>query len=283
MRPLARRPDPRHATFEALLSHPRVLEFLRSRVRDLPDDDGDDFISQSLEALWHRRDGARSPDTLPRMMGLARHVVDGKIADHWRRKAVRAKRIVRTPNVPRDEGDPLPESERAHEQPTYVDVIAPPRSITPLDRLLGKEQLAFVQAHASDVGLTDDDLESMQALDADELTVDQAAAGRGMQADALRKRLQRIRQKLDQGWAERVAFGPRSLMALMRQALLRYFLACQKSEVPFTFSVRKRGRLRLIDQGDPKRSARVETRFETRKKESSCPTPRRPQPPQHPQ
>jgi DNA-directed RNA polymerase specialized sigma24 family protein len=262
MRPPARRPDPRHATFEALLSHPRVLEFLRSRVRDLPDDDGDDVVSQSLEALWHRRDGARSPDTLPRMMGLARHVVDGKVADHWRRKAVRAKRIVRTPKVPRDEGDPLPESLRAHDQPAYVEVIAPLRSITPLDRLLGREQLAFVQGRASVVGLTDDDLESMQAIDADELTLGQAAAARGMQSDALRKRLQRIRQKLHQGWAGRVALGP------------------------FIFSVRKRGRLRLIDQGDRKRSALVETRLETRNKESPCLPPRKPrspQPPQHPQ
>ncbi len=263
MRPLARQPDAQHPTYEALLSHPGVIELLRWKVRDLQDDDGDDVVSQSLEALWHRRGGARPPDTLARMMGLARHVVDGKIADHWRRKAVRAKRIVRTPKVPRDECDPLPESGRAHHQPTYVEVIAPLRSITPLDRLLGKEQLAFVHAHAAEVGLGDDDLETMQALEAGELTVGQAAAARGMPEGTLGSRLHRIRERLRRAWAER--------------------LACQESAVPFTLSARKRGRLRLIDQGDPKRSARVETRLETQKKESMCLPPRKPQPSQHPQ
>jgi RNA polymerase sigma factor (sigma-70 family) len=250
MLPIARHVDPRLAAYESLLAHPRVLRFMRWRVRDLPEEDAEDVFSQALEALWQRRVVAHPPDDLPRMRGLARRVVDGKIADYYRRKAVHETRVERTPHIPRDADDPLPESNLLQDQPNYVEEIAPPRSITALDRLLWKEQLAFVRESANEVGLTGDDLEVMQGLDADELTVEQAAAARGMPEGTLGSRLHRIRQKLHRGWAKRVAFGPSDLMALIRQALARYSLACQKSEEPYTFIARKRGRLRLLDQGD---------------------------------
>ena len=50
------------------------------------------------------------------------------------------------------------------------------------------------------MGLTDDDVETMQALDCDEMTVEQAAALRGMEPGALRVRLHRIRKRINEAW-----------------------------------------------------------------------------------
>jgi len=200
---VARPADSPYAPYAALLTQPEVRAALWKRVWNVQRADAADMVSDTFEALWRRRDDPNLPDSLQRMIGLALTVIDAKVIDRTRRRAVDRKRLVDAARlVPRDEDDP-PLSELAgQDQPNYVDEIAPLRSITAYDHLAARRQLAFVQSSAWEVGLTDDDLEIMQALDVDEVTVEQAAAERGLPAGALRVRLHRLRQRLGAAWAE---------------------------------------------------------------------------------
>ncbi len=195
--------DSPYAPYAVLLTRPEVRSALWKKVWNLQKADAADVVSESFEALWRRRDDPNLPDSLERMIALARHVIDAKVIDRRRRRAVVWKRLVDAARlVPRDEDDPPLAEVAGEDQPNYVDESAPPRSITPYDHLAARLQLEFVDDRADQVGLTDDDLEVMQALDVGEVTLEEAAAARGLPATALRVRLHRIRQKLGEAWAD---------------------------------------------------------------------------------
>jgi DNA-directed RNA polymerase specialized sigma24 family protein len=211
---VARHLDSPHASYSVLLTHPHVRQAIWRMVRRMPRADGQDLISQSFEALWRRRDDPHLPDCIERMVGLARRVMEAKIIDYYRRRDVERSRIIDAPHVHRDDDEPPPARRSSAEQPNFVDEILPPASIDAAELLGVKQQLAVVQSCAERVGFTDDDLEIMLAVDADEVTLEEAAAAHGMAGNALRMRLLRIRRKLDQAWADHVVSTPRALMAL---------------------------------------------------------------------
>ncbi len=211
---VAGRLDSRYAAYSVLLTHPHVRQAIWRMVRRMPRADGQDLISQSFEALWRRRDDPHLPDCIERMIGLARRVMGAKIVDYYRRRDVERSRIVDAPHIPRDEDEPPPARRPREEQPNFVDEILPPVSIDASELLGVRQQLAVVQSDAERIGFTDDDLEIMLAVDADEVTLEEAAAARGMAGNALRMRLLRIRRRLDQAWVDHVASTPRALMAL---------------------------------------------------------------------
>jgi RNA polymerase sigma factor (sigma-70 family) len=214
--------DSPYASYAELLTRAEVRSALWKRVWRLQTADAADLVSESFEALWRRRDDPSLPDSLERMIGLALHVIDAKIIDRNRRRSVQWKRIVDAARlVPRDEDDPPLSEVAGEDQPNYVDEIAPLRTITAYDHLAARQKLAFLQSTADDVGLTDDDVEVMQALDADELTVEEAAAERGIPANALRVRLHRLRQRLEQAWAEQLA-GATTMRTLAWKAIRLY-------------------------------------------------------------
>jgi RNA polymerase sigma factor (sigma-70 family) len=219
---VARPAESPYAAYADLLTRPEVRTALWKRVWRLQPADAADLVSESFEALWRRRDDPNLPDSLPRMIGLALRVIDGKVVDRNRRRAVDRKRLVDAARlVPRDEDDAPLAQVAGEDQPNYVDEIAPLRSITAYDHLAARQKLAFVQSCAHRVGLTDDDVEVMQALDADELTVEQAAAERGIPAGALRVRLHRLRQRLGQAWAEQLD-GATTMRTLACKAIRLY-------------------------------------------------------------
>ena len=200
---VARSADSPYAPYASWLTRPEVRTALWKRVWHLQAADAADLVSESFEALWRRRDDPGLPDSLPRMIGLALRVIDAKVIDRDRRRAVQRKRLVDAARlVPRDEDDPPLSEVAGEDQPNYVDEIAPLRSITAHDHLAARQKLAFVQRTADPVGLTDDDVEVMQAIDVGEVTVEEAAAERGIAASALRVRLHRLRQGLGKAWAD---------------------------------------------------------------------------------
>jgi RNA polymerase sigma factor (sigma-70 family) len=210
--------DPRDAPYAQLLSHPRVRTYLEEQLAklELQPADARDLLGQTLEVLWKRRDSPNRPDSLERVLGLGGTVLKGKVVDYFRHKAVTDRRIVDAPEVPRDPGDPARGKETSGaDQPNTVDEIAPPRSINPRHQLEAKRKLAFVRDVADKVGLTDDDLEVMQAIDAGEVTLEQAAAERGLKSSTLRVRLHRIRNKLRSAWAKHLAIRSVTLLILL--------------------------------------------------------------------
>ncbi len=217
--------EPQYAAYRQLVSHPRVYELLQDKVRelDLQGADGEDLIAQTYEALWRRRTDDSPPDSLPRIRGLAKEVLKGKVADFFRHKAVVQARIKDAP-APRGEQHERGESPR--DQPNYVEELRPPRTITPEVALQAKQQMEFTQRVAAKVGLTDDDVETMQALDCDEMTVEQAAALRGMEPGALRVRLHRIRKRINEAWRKHnLIRTPTGLVILILLLLLTYAIA----------------------------------------------------------
>jgi DNA-directed RNA polymerase specialized sigma24 family protein len=221
--------DPQHAAYAELLAHPRVFEFLHMKLalRDVPKAQSKELFSQTLEALWRRRLDADRPDTLERLLGLAATILEGKAIDYFRRRAVEARTIVDAPRVPSEDPDPLQRVNRSkpQDQPNYVDEIAPPRSINPEDHERVREKMEFLQAQAPKVGMTDDDVECMLAIDAGEITVQQAAAARNMEGNALKVRLHRIRQKLGKAWAKQLSISPTTLVLMILMLLMMFALA----------------------------------------------------------
>jgi RNA polymerase sigma factor (sigma-70 family) len=192
--------------FGKLLSHPRVMEFLSERVDpyDLPKVEADDIIGQVLAALWNRRDDEDRPDNLPRLLGLARTVFEGKLVDYFRRKDVDQRRRVDTARLSGEgsEDGQATRPARPHEQPDHMDEVHLQRSMTPEDALAAKEKLAFVQAQLTKGVLTHDDIEVMHAQHVGERTYEELAAERGQSADALRQRIHRVRMRILRAWAE---------------------------------------------------------------------------------
>ncbi len=165
---VARTADSPYASYADWLTRPEVRSALWQKVWRLQKADAADLISETFEALWRRRDDPNLPGSLERMIGLARHVIDAKIVDRNRRRAVGWKRIVDAARlVPRDEDDPPLSEVAGEDQPNYIDEIAPMRTITAYDHLAARQKLAFVDSSAWQMGLTDDDVEVMQALDVD--------------------------------------------------------------------------------------------------------------------
>jgi DNA-directed RNA polymerase specialized sigma24 family protein len=224
--PLDAADEPRFAGYRRLLEHPRVLEYLQGRLvgLELQDADGEDLVGQTYEALWRRRTDDDPPNNLPRLLALARTVFQGKLVDFFRHKAVVQARIKDAP-LPR--GEKLePGQCSGRDQLNYVEELRPPRSITPEMTLQAKQQLEFTNRVADKVGLTDDDVETMQAIDCDELTIEKAAALRGMEPGALRVRLHRIRKRINEAWRKHnLIRTPTGLVILLLLLLLTYAIA----------------------------------------------------------
>jgi len=218
--------EPQYAAYRQLMEHTRVREFLEMRVkaRELPRSDGEDLVGQAFEALWRRRTDEDPADNLPRMVALARTVLEGKLVDYFRHKAVVQARIKDAP-MPR--GEQLePGQCSGRDQLNYVEELRPRRTITPEMTLQAKQQMAFVNAVAVKVGLTDADVETMQAIDSDEMTIEQAAELRGMTEGALRVRLHRIRKRINKAWDKfNLIRSPTLLMLLILLALVIYAVA----------------------------------------------------------
>ncbi len=218
--------EPRFADYRQLLSHPRVRTYIQGRLDglDLQDADGQDLISQTFAALWRRRNDDNPPDNLPRLLALAKDVVQGKVVDFFRHKAVVQARIKDAP-LPR--GEKLePGQCSGRDQLNYVEELRPPRSFTPEITLQAKQQMEFANRVAAEVGLTDDDVETMQAVDCGELTIEKAAALRGMKASTLRSRLHRIRKRINEAWRKHnLIRTPTGLVILLLLMLLTYAIA----------------------------------------------------------
>jgi len=111
---VARPADSPYAPYAALLTRPEVRTALWRRAWRLQRADAADLVSDCLEVLWRRRDDPNLPDSLKRMIGLALCVIDAKLVDRTRRRAVARRRLVDAARlVPRDPDDPpLGEADR---------------------------------------------------------------------------------------------------------------------------------------------------------------------------
>jgi len=213
--------DP-NTQFGQLLSHPRVREFLRLELTDydLQEAERKDLSSQVMDALWRRRLDADPPDNLPRLIALAKKVLEGKLIDFFRHREVERENLVDAPMPARDDGrEGAPDGK---DQPNFVDEVRPQRSIDPEDQRQAAEQLAFVQESLEAGTLTHDDIEVMLAEKAGEKTLAALAQEREMEPATLRKRLERIRKKLKKEWAIR---STRMLVLTIVMVLLLVTLA----------------------------------------------------------
>ena len=186
-----------------LLSRRGVHRYLKKRVGKygLPSADAKDVVAQVYEVLWKRREDPGRPHDMARLIALAGTVFEGKLTDYFRRKDVDRRRRVDGPSLM---GAADREEHGAHprEQPNYVDEIAPSRSMTPSDSLEAKEQLAFVKDQMNRGVLTHDDVEVMEAQHSGERTYEELAAERGVNTDALRQRIHRVRARMIKAWLE---------------------------------------------------------------------------------
>ena len=208
-------------SYQRLLADPRVRASLWARVGPvkMPRPDKEDLVGQVLEILWLRRANDDPARTLPRILGLARTIADGKLVDYWRHKEVVDEDIV---DAPRSHDDDAP----LHDgQPTYVEELRPPRSFLADDALDAKQRMQYVNEVAAKIGLTDEDVEDMFALTYDaEASYEELAAERGMTPGALRTRLHRLQKAVSEGWARKVK-RTLILTLLLLAMLLLYALA----------------------------------------------------------
>jgi RNA polymerase sigma factor (sigma-70 family) len=191
--------DP-HAAYRKLLEHPMLSGTLYKYLepQELQLADVKELIQQTLEALWRRRDDDDPPNNLPRIIALAKRILEGKLADFYRHLGYERRHLAEAPMPAREDGkEGAPDGP---DQPNHVDEVKPPRSITPAEKLETKEQLAFVQEKIEDGTITHDDIEVMQSQRCGEKTLEELAAERGVKSSALRKRLQRIRESLKKEW-----------------------------------------------------------------------------------
>jgi len=195
-------PDP-HADFGRLLGHPRLREYLRLSLTaySLQEADRLEIASQVMDALWRRRTDADPPNNLPRLIALARKVLDGKLTDFFRHREVEREHLVDAPMPAREDG--RKGAPAGKDQPNFVDELVPARSFDPESECEVAEKMALVQDKLLDGTLTHDDLEVMQADQAGEATLAELARERNVEPAALRKRLQRIRDALKKEWTIR--------------------------------------------------------------------------------
>jgi DNA-directed RNA polymerase specialized sigma24 family protein len=221
--PIPESVEPQYAEYAALLSDDQVRFFLEGKVWALQlenESDAEDIVSDTFAALWRRRLDADPPDSIERMMGLARVVVEGKIVDFFRhRKVMEEDEVDAATLVPRDAID-QPIGTKACDQPTYIELINPGRTVTAEDHVRAKEKLEFTQKVGPQVGLNDDLVEVMQAVDAGEVTIDQAARERGIKPGALRVRMHRVRQGLAVAWAKHLAIRSTTVVVFIMLTLL---------------------------------------------------------------
>jgi len=209
-----------HTPYGRLLSHPRVREFLVKSLtkHDLPLADAEDIVSRCFEALWRRRVDADPPNSLPRLIGLARKVLEGKLFDYFREKAHHDENLV-FPQMPERE-DGREGAPDGPDQPNFVDQVEPTPEVAkpgPHETLERTEQLSFVHEKLADGTLTPDDIEVMQAEQAGEKSLEQMAAERNMPAGTLRSRISRIRKALREEWE---AFSLRSTTTIIVMILM---------------------------------------------------------------
>ncbi|HEY1693791.1 MAG TPA: hypothetical protein VGG39_16605 [Polyangiaceae bacterium] len=197
-------PAPGVPTVEAFaraLSDPSLGAYIAATLAPLklPYGDKADIAASVKDALWRRRGDADPACTMPRMFGLAKTVLDGKIKDYFRRITVERARFDDAPRTVSDgEGEG---SEGKRDRPNVVDRLRPSSPMTPERALLARHQLAFVQQVAPEIGLTEDDVAVMHDIRWDEnATWETLAAERGTTGEALRKRITRLQAKLDARW-----------------------------------------------------------------------------------
>ena len=213
------------AAYRLLLSDPRVRAYLWARLGPIriARTDKEELIDAVFEVLWKRRTSRDPARTLPRMLGFARTILEGKLVDYWRHQDAVHEDIVDAPQTSVE--DRPPSGSKSWEQPTYVDEVRPPRSFTPEDSLHAKQQMQYVNEVAGKIGLTDDDVEVMFAIAWDETaTYEELAAERGMKPGALRTRIHRLQKAVREGWNKRVK-RTLILTLLLLAMLLLYVLA----------------------------------------------------------
>ena len=224
--PLDAAGEPLFADYRRLVEHPRVREVLQNRIDalGLQRADGEDLMAHTYEALWRRRTDDSPPNNLPRMVALARTVLQGKLADFFRHKVVVQARIKDAP-LPRGER-PEPGQCSGRDQLNYVEELRPRRSITQEMALQTKQQLEFANRVAAEMRLTDADVETMQAVDCGEMTLEEAAALRGVKPSTLRMRLHRLRRRINEAWRKHnLVRTPTGLVLLILLMLVTYAIA----------------------------------------------------------
>ena len=218
--------QPDAAEYDRLLTDPRVRAFLWARLGPIRIRRGDkeDLITSVLDALWRRRTDRDPASTVPRMLGLAWTILQGKLVDYWRHADLVSEVFVDAPRVHKED-DPPPPRDKRGEQPTYVEDLRPPRSMNAEDALHAKQQMQYVNEVAGKIGLTDDDVEVMYAVTYDsKASYEELAAERGMTAGALRTRIHRLQKAVREGWDRRVK-RTLILTLLLLAMLLLYVLA----------------------------------------------------------
>jgi len=219
--------DPR-TPYGSLLSHPRVREFLVKSLtkHDLPLADAEDIVSRCFEALWRRRLDADPPNNLPRLIGLARKVLEGKLFDYFREKAHHEENLA-VPEMPERE-DGREGAPDGPDQPNFVDQVQPTPEVAkpgPDEMFETREQLTFVQEKLANGTITPDDIEVMQAEQAGEKSLEQMAAERNVPAGTLRSRISRIRKALREEWASLSLRSTTTIIVMILMFLLLVTLA----------------------------------------------------------
>jgi DNA-directed RNA polymerase specialized sigma24 family protein len=201
--------DP-HQQYRELMSHPRLREYLRLALmpyKDLQQADREDIAGQVMVALWRRRDDEDAPNNVARLIALAKTVLQGKVVDFFRHRALWRGRIAE-PTLPSDDSERAMPHEGAG-QLTCVEEIMPSATFVPVPRpapdpaerrVVVQERMAVVQEKIADGTLTEDDIEVMRAQHFGEKSFDKLAAERTMTPSALRQRIKRIRKALREAW-----------------------------------------------------------------------------------
>jgi hypothetical protein len=214
VRPVAR---PDFAAYGRLLADPRVRSYLWARLDDvnIARADKRELVDGVVATLWKRRTAKYSVDNLGRMLGLARTILDGRLVDYWRHQAVLDAKVV---NPPQPDGG---HSRKPQNQPTFVEELQPPTSMTPERSLLAKERLEYVNSVAAQIGLTDDDVEVMYAVTWDPTaSYEELAAERRTTASALRSRIHRLQEKVRKGWSRHTKRSLVLMLLLLAMLLL---------------------------------------------------------------
>lgn len=217
--------------YARLVADPRVRKSIDNRLRhrinvkflSISPDEKEEIVARVYESLWKRRTDRDPASTLPRIRGLARTIVDGKIVDFLRHRDTENEDLVDAPG----EHDADLAKAGAEDMPNFVDELRPARPMTPERSLRATEQLEYLNEMAPKLGVTDDDIEVMYAMTYDRTgderaTWEELAAERKTTAGALRKRIERLQEALKEGWDRRMR---RSLfLTLLLLAMLILFV-----------------------------------------------------------
>jgi DNA-directed RNA polymerase specialized sigma24 family protein len=205
-------------TYRRLVTDPVVKSSLANRIaaKKLPQAIAEEIVGQALQKLWKKREKADCPDTIARVIALGCKMVDDAVVDWLRRAKFERKHFVDGPKA----AGKAPDDVDPNDQPNYVDELAPMVANNPEKALVTNQKLAFLRDQRERGTVTDDDMEMMSAVAAGETTYEELAAKRGVPSATLRKRIDRIRDRLNKAWRKHSAIRTTTGLTLLILMLL---------------------------------------------------------------